>query len=348
MSLLREESVSAPRGENKKEKNGRKFYRRGINMKKGIVLMILAAAVLVLLPSCGNSKNEKKVQTIVFGDASWDSIQVHNRIVAYIIEHGLDGYKSDFIPGDTLPIINGVIQGDIDVDMESWHSNFPEVYKKGIDSGNLVDLGKNMPDAPQGWWIPRYLVEGPDAQAPGLKTVADLPRYAKLFPDPEDRKKGIVYGGVAGWTQLKISQKIFDDNNLGDTFNLGIAGSGTALAGTMTGAYKKKEAWVGYYWAPTAVLGKLDMIRLKGSEYAPAKVNILVNKSMLKKAPDVVEILKKYATTVADNNEFLAKMDENKWSTEQTAEWFLKNKEDVWTKWVSPEVADKVRAALKG
>ena len=314
-------------------------------MKKLLLLpIILILCMPITLLAAG--QHDADDSTIIFGDVSWDSVQVHNRIAAFIIENGIGGYKTDFIPGDTLPIINGIVQGDIDVDMESWHSNFPEVYKKGIESGALVDLGKNMPDAPQGWWVPGYLVEGSEAQAPGLKSVADLPRYAKLFTDPEDRKKGLVYGGVAGWSQMKISEKIFKENNLKDTFNMGIAGSGTALAGTMVAAYEKKEGWVGYYWAPTAILGRLDMVRLKGSEFAPADVNILVNKSMLEKAPDVVEFLKKYSTTVADNNEFLAKMDENSWSTQETAEWFLKNKEDVWTKWVSPEVAAKVKAAL--
>ncbi|MBN2658480.1 MAG: ABC transporter substrate-binding protein [Spirochaetales bacterium] len=313
-------------------------------MKKKLILAVGIMAVIFNLGSC--TEKEAGEKTIVFGDVSWDSVQVHNRIVAFIIENGLEGYKADYMPGDTLPIINGIIQGDIDVDMESWHSNFPEVYKKGIDAGDLVDLGKNMPDAPQGWWIPRYLVEGPDAVAPDLKSVADLPGYAGLFTDPEDRDKGLVYGGVAGWSQMAISEEIFNSFGLEETFNLGIAGSGSALAGTMVGAYEKGEAWCGYYWAPTAVLGKLDMVRLEGSEYAPADVNILVNSSMLEKAPDVVEILKRYSTTVDDNNEFLAKMDEKGWTTDETARWFLKNKEEVWTKWVSAEVAEKVKSAL--
>jgi glycine betaine/proline transport system substrate-binding protein len=314
-------------------------------MKK-IVLLFLVVFTAISFSLTAEGQQEEGVTTIVFGDVSWDSVQVHNRIVAFIIENGLSGYKAEYIPGDTMPIINGVIQGDVDVDMESWHSNVPEIYKKGIDSGDLVDLGKNMPDAPQGWWVPRYLVEGPDAQAPNLKSVADLPKYADLFTDPEDPSKGIIYGGVAGWGQLAVSEEYYEENNLSSTFNLGVAGSGTALAGTMVGAYEKGEAWVGYYWAPTAILGKLDMVRLKGSEYPAADVNILVNKSMLEKAPDVVEILKKYSTTVAVNNEFLAKMDDESWTTQQAAEWFLKNKEDVWTKWVSKEVADKVKAAL--
>ncbi|MDA3957040.1 ABC transporter substrate-binding protein [Oceanispirochaeta sp.] len=314
-------------------------------MKKSI-LILQALLILITFSLAAEGQKEEGITTIVFGDVSWDSVQVHNRIMGFIIENGLTGYKADYIPGDTMPIVNGVTQGDIDVDMESWHNNVYEIYKKGIDSGNLVDLGKNMPDAPQGWWIPRYLVEGADAQAPNLKSVEDLPKYANLFTDPEDSSKGIIYGGVAGWGQLQVSEKFYEKYGLSDTYNLGVAGSGTALAATMVAAYGKKEPWIGYYWAPTAILGKLDMVRLAGSEYPAAAVNILVNKSMLEKAPDVVEILKKYSTTVDDNNEFLAKMDDEGWDTQQAAEWFLKNKEEVWTKWVSSEVAKKVKAAL--
>lgn len=315
-------------------------------MKK-LSIITLALLLIVTGGLFAGGETESNTKTIVFGDVSWASVQVHNRIMAFIIENGLTGYKADFTPGDTLPILNGLMQGDIDVDMESWHSNFPEVYRKGIASGNIIDLGSNMPDAPQGWWVPRYLVEGPDAQAPDLKSVSDLPKYANLFPDPEDRAKGQIYGGVAGWSQMKVSQKIFDDNNLGDTYNLTIAGSGTAIAATMVSSFTRRDPWIGYYWAPTAVLGRLDMVRLKGTEYDPALVNILVYKTMIDEAPEVVEILKAYSTTVADNNEFLAKMDENDWSTQETAIWFLKNREATWTKWVSSDVETKVKSALK-
>jgi glycine betaine/proline transport system substrate-binding protein len=126
-------------------------------------------------------QQEEGVTTIVFGDVSWDSVQVHNRIVAFIIENGLSGYKAEYIPGDTMPIINGVIQGDVDVDMESWHSNVPEIYKKGIDSGDLVDLGKNMPDAPQGWWVPRYLVEGPRCSGPQFEISCRSSQICRSF-----------------------------------------------------------------------------------------------------------------------------------------------------------------------
>ena len=74
---------------------------------------------------------------------------------------------------------------------------YSEIYKKGIESGSFVDLGKDAV-TPQGWYVPRYLVEGPDAQAPDLKHVSDLAKYAHLFTDFEDPSKGLIYGGVAG------------------------------------------------------------------------------------------------------------------------------------------------------
>ncbi|MBN2858768.1 MAG: hypothetical protein JXK93_00725 [Sphaerochaetaceae bacterium] len=313
-------------------------------MKKLLLLftVILMASVAVF----AGGEGETDVTTVTFGDVSWDSVQVHNRIMAFIIENGLEGYAAEFIPGDTLPILNGLTQGDVDVDMESWHSNFMDVYEKAIASGAIIDLGQNMPDAPQAWWVPRYIVEGPDAPAPDLKTIKDLPRYAHLFTDPEDKNKGIIYGGVAGWSQMKRSEEMFAQNALEDTFNLGVAGSGAALAGTMVGAYTKGDAWVGYYWAPTAVLGKLDMVALEDSYWPAALVNKLIHKDLPEKAPEVVEILKKYKTSVADNNEFLRMMDENEWTTEETALWFLRNKEDVWTRWVDADIQAKVKSAL--
>lgn len=310
---------------------------------------IFFAVLLAMSLSCisAEGKQDVKIQTVVFGDMNWDSIQVHNRIMGFIIENGLDGFKADYMIGDTVPILNGIEQGDVDVVMESWHSNYMEVYNKVMASGEMVDLGPNYPDGPQGWYIPRFLVEGPDAPAPDLKGISDLPKYADLFRDSEDPSKGVVYGGVAGWMLVKHSQQIFDDYGLKDTFNFTITGSSTAIAATMAGAYQKREGWCGYYWEPSAPLGKMDMIRLEGSEFDPAIVNILINKSMEQKASEVVDILKKYSTTVEDNNEILAEMDRNEWDSQQAAVWFLKNKEDVWIDWVDSETADKVKAALK-
>ena len=138
------------------------------------------------------------------------------------------------------------------------------------------------------------------------------------------------------------------------------SGSGSALTASMVAAYKRGKAWLGYYWAPTWVLGKLDMTKLEeppynkeifdntsACAYPSVKCDILVHKNLPKWAPDVAEFLKKYKTTLALNNTILAHMQETKSTTRETAIWFLENYEDLWTQWMNPKVAAKVKAALK-
>ena len=174
----------------------------------------------------------------------------------------------------------------------------------------------------------------------------DLPKYWELFKDPEDNKKGIIYVGPTGWSSTGINEEMVAEFGLDETFNMGYPGSSAALAASMAGAYQKREAWVGYYWAPTALLGRLDMVRLKGSEFPPADVHILVSSDLPERAPEVVEFLKKYDTSIEDNNKFLELLEDNEWDAETAAIWFLKEREAVWTQWVSKAVADKVKAAL--
>ena len=58
-------------------------------------------------------------------------------------------------------------------------------------------------------------------------------------------------------------------------------------------------------------------------------------------------MLKKYETTAEINNKFLAHMRQTKGKAQDGAIFFLKNYESLWTKWVSADVAAKVKAALK-
>ncbi|OQY32550.1 MAG: hypothetical protein B6241_10740 [Spirochaetaceae bacterium 4572_59] len=67
-----------------------------------------------------------------------------------------------------------------------------------------------------------------------------------------------------------LSEEKFKATGLKDSFNMDVAGSGTALAVSMAGKYLKNEGWCGYYWEPSAALGKMDTVRLEGREYEPA------------------------------------------------------------------------------
>jgi len=312
---------------------------------------------------------------IVFADFGWDSAQVHNRIAGFIIEHGL-GYPVRYTTAETILGNTALIKAKgadaPNVNMESWTENWQELYDEGLAKGKdpntnegFIRLGPNFPNSVQGWYVPTYLIKG-DAKrgikpiAPGLKSVYDLPKYWELFKDPEDPDKGIFYSCIPGWSCKIVNDKKFDAYGLRDTFNIMEPGSGAALAASMEAAYKRGKPWIGYYWAPTWVLGKLDMTQLEEPPfdqavfdttakcaYPAVKCDILVHKKLPEWAPDVVDFLTKYETTLDLNNKFLAQMRDTDGKPQDGAIWFLKTYEDLWSQWVPADVVAKVKAAMK-
>lgn len=317
-------------------------------MKHVLTLFLIATVLTGVVFASGESEG---TVDIVMGDCSWDSAMVHNRIVAFILENGYGGYSVDFIPAATPTTVQSLRTGDIHIMMESWHENYQEVYDEIIAEGSVVNVGANMPQAPQGWYVPRYVIEGDpargiEASAPDLKSVTDLPRYASLFQDPEDPSKGRILVGPPGWSATEISQGIMTENGLEESYNGVLPGSDSALAASMVGAYERGEPWVGYYWEPTAVLGRLDMVMVPGSEFPPTSVDILVNKEFADANPAVVALLENYGTSLAQNNQILAVMADEELDAGEAAVRFLEMFEDTWTQWVDADVAERVKAAL--
>ena len=336
-----------------------------IKQKLGIkILMVALGALLLLVPFAGCAAEAPEKAHIIFADLSWDSAQVHSRIAAFILEHGYGYPPSEFVPVGTIPGFQGLVRGDLDVNMEVWVESMHEAYFKAIEAGEVVNLGSNFPDSWQGWVVPTYMIKGDPARgiepmAPDLKSIDDLAKYWELFKDPEEPSKGRFYSCVPGWVCQETNEMKMEAYGLDEYYNIFLPGSDAALSGSMVAAYEKGEPWFGYYWEPTWVLGKLDMTRLeeppydeevwdttKACAYSPGRVDIVATPGLLDRAPEVVEFLRNYETTVAQNNKCLAYMQETEASTTETAMWFLKELDDVWTKWVPLDVATKVKAAL--
>lgn len=337
--------------------------------KKSVVLLFLLVGVLIFA-GCGGTQqasdtpagDDMEKGTIIFADAGWDSIRFHNDVASIILDAGY-GYETDVMVGSTPITFEGLKNGDIDVIIETWSSNI-EGYDEAVATGAVEEIALNFGDNAQGLWVPAYVVNGDaergiEAVAPDLKTVYDLPKYKDVFTDPEDPEKGRLLGAIPGWAADKILQAQVENYGLSDTYNYFSPGSDAALAGSMAGAYEKGEPWLGYYWTPTWVMGKYDMIYIEGEPYdealwndnykcdfPPVPCTVTVNPSMNEKAPDAVEFLSHYETSSALTSEALAYMMDNEVGTAEAAKWFLENHEEVWTTWVSAEVAEAVKASL--
>ncbi len=327
-------------------------------------------------PDCGGYD-----KPIVFAELDWDSVQVLNHIARFVLEEGF-GCTTDSIPGSTIPMYRGAARGDIDVVMEVWLDNVPDFWGPAVAAGDVVQLDAVFDDAIQAFYVPRYMVEGDadrgiEATAPDLKSVYDLPQYASLFRDPEQPDKGRFYNCIIGWRCEEINNVKLEVYGLTDYFTNFLPGTAVALATSMEGAYLRGEPWVGYYWSPTWVLGKLDMIRLEEPPYSDACWDVLeANVDTPEKATEacaypastaVIALGKNYKDQASDEivaflnaidtpsaliNKILAHMQETDASPAEAAMHFLETEKDVWTGWLAnagldPVVTERVLAALK-
>ncbi|MEA1960458.1 MAG: ABC transporter substrate-binding protein [Bacillota bacterium] len=335
-----------------------------------LVVLSLMLGISLVLSGCSNGNNgtgdnsaDNAKEKLVLADASWASIQVHNRIAGFILEEGY-GYPVEYMFGETLPTLQGIGAGDIDVLMEVWADNYEDAWNKLIDEGSVINMGSNFPDSTQGWYVPTYMIKGDPERGiepitPDLKSISDLPKYWEVFKDQEVPTKGRFYQSPAGWACTEVNEEKFVAYGLDKTYNLFASGSQTALATSMVTAYDKGEPWLGYYWEPTWVMGKMDMTLLeetaydkeiwdnnKACAYPPSRIQKAVNKDLENNAPEVFEFVKKYETTTALTNKALAYMQEHDGDTEKAAIWFLQEYPDVWNAWVPDDVASRVEQAL--
>jgi len=332
-------------------------------MKNKLFLMITILLISILLFSFTLTSLAK--DKIVFADPGWDSARFHNGVTQTIIEEGY-GYPTEVIAGSTAATFLGLIEGDIDVYMEVWTANLGDTYYDPINEGIIIETSINFNDNAQGIYVPTYIIEGDsergiEALAPDLKEVKDLKDYWELFKDEEEPSKGRVYGSPPGWKVDQILRLKMKSWGLDESYNYFSPGSDSALSAAIVGAYEKGEPIAAYYWEPTWVMGMLDMTLLGDEpyseekwaeengyacEFAPMDIAIAVNKDFYEKAPEIVEFLKNYHTNSAMASSALAYMMETECDTMDAAVWFLKTREDVWTKWVPEEIAEKVKKAI--
>ena len=329
--------------------------------------LALAVGVLVAGPALAQDASMAKCdidRPVVFADLNYGSAQFHTAVASRIIKDGY-GCNVDSIPGDTIPLINGVARGDADIIMEIWTANPAQAWVDAEKAGQTIALGTTYPDATEGWFVPTSIVSGPDAVAPDLKAVSDLPKYIKLFADPEEPGKGRFYNCPAGWQCEVVNSKKLIAYGLDDKYTNFRPGTGEALSAAAEAGALRNKPVLFYYWGPTWLLGKYDFTRLEeppydktvwdammasdhptlATAYPVSKVIIGANKKFADSAPALTAFLKAYSSTNAATSAALAYMRDKDATPDEAAVNFLKNTQE-WTKWVPADVAARVKAGL--
>ncbi len=319
----------------------------------------------VLLAGCtgGNSGKDSKGK-IVFAEAGWESNQFHNAVAGRIAEE-VFGYTWEEVPGSTAVMHEGLLSGEVDVHMEEWTDNIPQ-YQPDVDAGKLQELSVNFDDNYQGIYVPRYVIEGDpergiEASALDLKTVEEKKKYPDVFPDDEEEGMGRMYGAISGWEVDGILDRKHKFLGLDENFIYFSPGSDVALQTAIIDAFDKGEPIAAYYWEPTALLGKYDMILLEDEPYTneedfqagktelPAmNVTIAVSNEFYENDDnkEFVEFLSKYKTSSDLTSEGLALVEENNGDFKKGAEEFLKAHPELLDEWLNEEDAKTMKDAL--
>ncbi len=301
-------------------------------------------------------------KTIVLGDSGWDSIKFHNSVISFIAQHGY-GLQVKILSGSSGIIYTALKRGDVDVLSETWTDNIA-TYKEDAAQKKLLPLGVNFGDNKQGFYVPRYVIEGIPSKgippmAPELRSVADLARYSKVFVDPEDPQKGRIYGAIPGWEIDKIMYKKYLYYNLDKSFHYFRPGSEANLSAAFTTAISKNQPIVGYFWDPTWLTGKYDLVLLKDAPYtalgfaegkteAPSvQVMVAASTTLPQRFPEFTEFLKNYHTSSALTSEALAYIADNKSSYEDAAQVFLRAHPELLNQWLPADKAALVQKALQ-
>ena len=325
----------------------------------------LFTALFLALGITSISSNAKACGDVTIAEMNWASAQVIAHIDATILEYGY-GCDVELIPGDTMPTSTSLIEkGEPSIAPELWSQNLKQVLDPAEADGLIKNVGKVFANGgEEGLWIPTYVSE-----AEGITTIDQALARPDLFPHPEDSSKAAMYGCPAGWNCQITTTQMFKAYGMADAgFEFVDPGSGGALAGAMGEAYNKGEGWFGYYWGPTAILGKYDMTKLdEGVDHnaatwiseindlevaAPGKnrypastVETYVGSDMLDNYV-VMNYLEKRSFPNALLSQMLAWKDGEQAEASEAAEHFLLNNEDVWKNWTSADARIAIKSEL--
>ncbi len=332
-----------------------------------LVIAVIVVAVVAIFVSkkkdtvaegCGNIAN------VSIANMSWASAELYAEIVKHIVEEGY-GCSTSFLAGDTVPTGASILaKGTPMIAPELWIASVPKVGEelekaepKVLNAGNPFGNG-----GVEGFWVPQYVVD-----QHGIKSVYDLKENWKLFTEKSSPNKGVFYGCPPGWGCEISGSNLFKALGLAENFILRPAGSGANLKAAFAKRFKEKKPVVGYYWDPTAVTAKYDLVKLEFPAHDPEKWTCIGDKEcqnpqvtdyptalvltavvyeLKEEAPAVYEFLQKMNVPNNVVASILAWQDENKANGEETAAYFLQKEESIWSEWVPKSVIEKVKASL--
>ena len=319
--------------------------------------ILSAALAAVAVP--GAALANEDCGEITIAEMNWASAGVVVAVSNFLLEQGY-GCDVTVVPSDTTPAVTSLSENnEPDIVPERWPNSAGDAYKKIKADGKIVELTSVLePGGVEGWWIPTYLAEA----HPELKTIEGVMANPELVG-------GMFNNCPDGWGCRIVNDNLIRAMDLeGSGIEVFNHGSGETLATSMASAVQSEEPWFGYYWGPTAVLGKYKMTKVTigdidaavhtanqnkensspaVSDFPPAPVLTVATAALAAREPAVAELMGKVSFEIGLLSGLLAWQDANSASAEEAAVHFLTTESGVWSQWVNEEARGKLSAFIK-
>ncbi|AJY47074.1 glycine betaine ABC transporter substrate-binding protein [Martelella endophytica] len=331
-------------------------------------LLAAAACVEVLLASAALAdETEPQCGTVTEAELNWASAGIAAWVDKLIMENGY-GCTVDLVEGNTDSTLSSITsEATPDIIPEFWYEGAsPELDEAVADQRVAFAAALLSEGGVQGWWMPKFLADA----NPEITTVQRALDHPELFPGPDGSSDATVYNCPPGWTCHISTENLFRALGGKDKgFTLLDAENGLGLEQSIAHAFEEKVGWLGYYWAPTAILGKYEMVKLsfgiefdKGewdrctivpdcpdpnlNAYPVSAVYTLVTGEFVSAHPALMDYLNARSWDNRTISSVLAWMEDNDANNEAAARYFLENHPELWKSWLPEDVAAKVDAAL--
>lgn len=323
--------------------------RIGIKHYLGMVAAAAMSFASVAHAECGK---------VSITEMNWASSQIITEVSKFLMEQGY-GCEVEKVPSATTTSVASLAEnGEPDIVTELWLNSTGDTYAKLEADGKVQRLADVFnPGGVEGWWIPAYLAES----NPELTTIEGI------MANP-DLVGGRFNNCPDGWGCRIVNDNLIKALSLRDNMEVFDHGSGETLGTSIASAYEDKAPWFGYYWAPTAVLGKYPMVQVKigeidaevhtananvdnaepgVSDFPPAPVLTVATKELADREADVAELMGKVSFDIDALNAVLAWQDSEGASAEEAAVYFISNYSDAWSTWVNDAAREKLGALIK-
>lgn len=306
---------------------------------------------------------------VTLAEMNWSSAAIAAQVDKIILEKGF-GCETRIVAGDTIPTFDSMIDhASPDVASELWVNSINERLGESVRAGKVVEGAEILADgAVEGWWIPKFIADA----HPNILTVQSALEHPELFSEPNSGSEtGIVHNCPAQWACRTTTANLFRAVGAeAKGFKLENAPTGEALEQSIAQAFEDQKGWLGYYWAPTGILGRYQMVKLsfdvpfdqlewdnctsipdcsnpKVNSYPTSQAFTLMTRPFVERVPpEVSEYFRQRKWSNATVSATIAWKEENKASSADAALHFFRENIGIWTRWISPDAAEKIKAEL--